>query len=153
MEPVHNQTFSRSVEAAENVWLALDLRKKRKTYREIAKQLGVSHTQAKRYVDEALNLLRAETLESAEQLRAIEVEALNKLEAQLVERLEGNPDDQNFAKLAAALVRVSESRRKLQGLDAPQRVEVSGNTYTVREASPDCSTWSAPAAPPRLADD
>lgn len=144
MSQVHTQTFTRSVEAAEKVWRALELRKKRKSYRDIAADMGCSAMQAHRYVSEALEMLKADTLESAEQLRAIEVEALNKLEAQLVERLEGSPDDQDFAKLAAALVRVSESRRKLQGLDAPARVEVAGNLYTVKEASPACAAWDAP---------
>ncbi|MBL9004599.1 MAG: hypothetical protein JNJ46_10150 [Myxococcales bacterium] len=39
---------------------------------------------------------------------------------------------------------VSESRRKLFGLDAAPKVEQAGNLYTVLAASPDCPAWGQP---------
>lgn len=131
---------------ADHIWQALEHRRRRLSYRDIGQLMGYSSSQVYRWVMDGVAMLRAESLESAEALRAIEVEALNKLESQLVDRLETTPKDSDFAKLAAALVRVSESRRKLQGLDAPTKVEVSGNLYTVKEASPACSAWDNPPA-------
>ena len=51
----------------------------------------------------------------------------------------------DVAKLANSLRMVSESRRKLFGLDAPANAEPVGNLYTVLAASPDCPAWGQPA--------
>ena len=50
----------------------------------------------------------------------------------------------DVAKLANSLRLVSESRRKLFGLDAAPKVEQAGNLYTVLAASPDCPAWGQP---------
>jgi hypothetical protein len=134
------------VEADEKRWQALELRKQAKSYREIARAMGCSLTAAYRYVGDALDELKAKVSESAEQLRTIEIEKLDQLEAKMKESLDKEDDPVARGKVAAVIVKITESRRKLLGLDAPQRIEHSGNLYTVKEASPDCEAWGQPAA-------
>ena len=50
----------------------------------------------------------------------------------------------DVAKLANSLQMVSESRRKLFGLDSAANAEPAGNLYTVLAASPDCPAWDLP---------
>ena len=132
--------------ARENAWRALELRKAGRTYRQIAARLQCSLGAAHKYVSSALAQLRGEVQESARELRELEIERLDDLERRLRARLKPGCSEADCARLALAILRVSESRRKLLGLDAPQRVEMTGNLYTVREASPDCSAWETPNA-------
>ena len=141
-----NQTEPHALEANERAWEALELRKKALSYREIARIMGCSLGAAHRYVTLALAELKAKVSESAEQLRTIEIEKLDQLEAKMKESLDREADPVARGKVAAVIVKITESRRKLLGLDAPQRIEHSGNLYTVKEASPDCEAWGKPAA-------
>ena len=138
---------TRAVNAAarENAWQALELRKTGQTYRQIAASLQCSLGAAHKYVTSALAELRSEAQESALDLRELEIAKLDALECHLQERLKPGCSDADCAKLATAIVKISESRRKLLGLDAPHKVEMSGNLYTIREASPECAAWDLPA--------
>lgn len=138
-------TEPHQIQAEERRWEALELRKRGLSFREIAKRMGIHFTTAHQHVNHALDELRERTKQSAEQLRTIEIEKLDRLEADLSTRLEGCTDDQDGAKLAAVMIKITESRRKLLGLDAPQKMEVSGNLYTVKNASPECDEWGQPA--------
>lgn len=136
-----------NAEAREQAWRALEHRKAGLTYRQIAARLQCSLGGAHKYVTSALAELRSEVQESARDLRELEIEKLDALELRLRRRLKPDCSDADCAKLATAILKVSESRRKLLGLDAPQKIEHSGNLYTVREASPDCTSWGAPPLP------
>lgn len=138
-----NQTHPAVADAEGRRWRALELRKRGKSYRDIANELTCSLSTAHGYVSEALAELRAQVLESAQELREIELQKLDELEDEMRKRLPG-ADDQDAAKLTSVVVKIQESRRKLLGLDAPQQVEVTGNLYTVREASPACPEWEKP---------
>ena len=140
-------TEPHQIQAEERRWEALELRKQGLSFRDIGKRMCIHWTTAHQHVNRALDELRERTKQSAEQLRTIEIEKLDRLEADLVKRLDACTDDQDSAKLAAVMLKITESRRKLLGLDAPERVEMTGNLYTVREASPDCSAWGAPNEP------
>ncbi len=142
-----DKTRAVNAEAREHAWQALELRKTGKTYRQIAVRLQCSLSVAHGYVTSALAELRSEVLESARDLREIEIAKLDDLELRLRRRLKPGGSDADCAKLATAILKISESRRKLLGLDAPQRIEHSGNLYTVKEASPDCDSWGRPAMP------
>lgn len=133
------------LEATEKAREALELRKTGMGYRQIAKTLGCGLSRAHGYVRAALDELRSQVLENATQLRDLEIQTLDSLQCALFETL--NRPETDRAKVANAIVRVSESRRKLLGLDSPQRVEMTGNLYTVKEASPDCEAWGKPAQP------
>lgn len=140
-----DKTRAANAEAREHAWQALELRKTGKTYRQISARLQCSLSAAHGYVTSALAELRSEVLESARDLREIEIAKLDDLELRLRRRLKPGCSDADSAKLATAILKISESRRKLLGLDAPQKVEMSGNLYTVKEASPDCEAWGQPA--------
>lgn len=140
-----NQTEPQALEANERRWEALEHRKRGTSYRDIAKLMGCSLGAAHNYVTDALEELKAKVHESAEQLREIEIQKLDRLEELMKESLEQEEDPVARGKVAAVIVKITESRRKLLGLDAPQKVEMSGNLYTVKEASPDCDAWGKPA--------
>jgi predicted transcriptional regulator len=106
--------------AAERRAKALELRKQGMSYREIGRALGVSRTAAHKYVTKELDAIRAETRASAEQLREIELERLDRYLAALEPKIVEGDD-----KAIATALRVMERRAKLTGLDAPQRSEVT----------------------------
>jgi len=123
---------------------ALEMRKTGMSYRRIAEKLECDIAGAFRYVKEALARSAEQIQHSADDLRAIELEKLDKWEASLQLGIRDD-DPQVRAKSAAVLLKITESRRKLLGLDAPQKIEHSGNLYTVKEVSPDCPEWGEPA--------
>jgi hypothetical protein len=112
---------------------AAELRSRGLPLREVAERQGVSITTAWERVQRALDAVRRE---GGEQAQALELEKLDRLERRLTEALERRhvvisqghvvtldgvpvPDDDPAVRAAAGLLRVSESRRKLLGLDAP----------------------------------
>lgn len=100
---------------------ALELRKRGKSYRAIAAVLEISEAQSHRDVHAALAALTELEQASAEEYRQMELERLDVALLALLPKLNaGNVDAVN------AWVRISESRRKLLGLDAPAALNVSG---------------------------
>lgn len=106
---------------------ALELRKKGATYQQIAETLrgtpGVpkSYCKANAYRDVAaeLNDIIAANGEAAESVRLMEILRLDRLLVALDEGIDaGDPAAINTA------IRIGESRRKLLGLDAPDKAEV-----------------------------
>lgn len=100
--------------AAERRVKALDLRKRGASYRAIGAQLHVSEAQAHRDVAAALGALAKLEHASAAEYRSMELERLDLALLALAPKLAaGDPQIVN------AWVRVSESRRRLLGLDQP----------------------------------
>jgi hypothetical protein len=128
--------FERSVPGAERVAEALSMRARSMTYQQIGSALGVSRQSAWELVNRAM----AETItEPAEIARRIELDKLDALERRVHESLErrhfvissgkivshdGEPltDDRFLLTAVDRLLRISESRRELLGLDAPRPV-------------------------------
>lgn len=100
---------------------ALELRKRGKSYRTIGAALEISEAQAHRDVQQAMAALRELEQTTAEEYRTMELERLDlALQALLPKLNAGNVEAVN------AWVRISESRRKLLGLDAPAALNLSG---------------------------
>lgn len=130
--------FIRTTDQAELDAEAARLRSRSMGYREIGEQLGVTTSAAHRMVERALAAIPTEHAEAvrANELRkldALERAALTVLEARHVTVSNGKLiydgdepllDDAPVLNAIDRLLRVSESRRKLLGLDAPNRVEV-----------------------------
>jgi len=154
--------FTRSIETAERDALAAHMRARSMTYQQVADELGVTKSAARKMVQRALH----ETLaEPAEALRQLELEKLDVWESAVMRVLErehlmvshgrivsrrtdqieqrdgadvididGNPvyiweplaDDSPVLAAADRLVKISESRRKLLGLDSPTKLAVTG---------------------------
>lgn len=99
---------------------ALELRADGLSYRDIGKALDVSHEQARRDVQTAMVTATEELKRRAQHLLAIEYERLEAPVEGLMPRVtEGDPQ------AIAVWIRLSESRRKLLGLDAPTRADIA----------------------------
>lgn len=129
--------------AAQKQVKALRLRQKGYSYRQISAALGIVPSAAYRMVSAALAEILADCKEEAEELRQIEIAKLDEAEKEAWKRMRG-ADDGDAAKLLNTIKAISESRRKLTGLDAPVKIEQTGNLYTVLQASPDCVEWTRP---------
>lgn len=138
------KTDQARIDAAERRYKALDLRKQGQSYRAIGAQLNISEAQAHTDVQTALRRLAALELASADELRALELARLDMLIVEAARVLAAThpyvsggkvlsgftPDGQPIGltddgpKLAAIkeLRALSESRRKLLGLDAPAKI-------------------------------
>lgn len=115
-------------QAAERHVRAFELRKQGYSYREIGVALGVSHKTAHEDVQRVLAELATLRLASAAEYVDLELERLDAAQQALAAHLEtGDPQIIN------SWVKVSESRRKLLGLDAPTKIAQTnpdGSAYT-----------------------
>jgi transposase-like protein len=108
--------------AAKNQCAAYEMKIRGMTYRQIAKEIGVSPKTAHKYVNDALEEYIAATAESVEILRTIELQKLDELESVLLPlALKGD------LQAADRVLKIQERRAKLLGLEAPQKVEHSGH--------------------------
>jgi hypothetical protein len=114
------KTDQARIRTAERRQRALDLRKNGATYRQIADTLAVSLQVAYEDVQRPLAELAALEQTSAEELRTMELMRLDAAQLALAPKMKlGDPQVVN------AWVRVSESRRKLLGLDAPAKTALT----------------------------
>ena len=127
---------------------ALDLRVAGLSLAQIGRELGVDESTACRYVKDALADLAKRNDGNAETLRALELERLDKLQRTAERILAKNHvvvsgktimydgdtklvDDGPVLAAIDRLVRIAESRRKLMGIDAPAKIEQSGEVRVV----------------------
>jgi predicted transcriptional regulator len=138
--------LKRNPETAVRDQEAARLRSQSLTYQQIADQLEVTKAAAYKMVQRAMADVDKEPAEAAV---AFELEKLDTMEADILERLakrhlmvsvgkvvriDGEPlEDDDFALRAhALLLRVAERRAKLLGLDSATKLDVSGGmTYTL----------------------
>lgn len=112
MSGIDNQPAGTREEMTERRLKAFELRKAGASYRQIGRKLGVSGKTAHEDVQAVLSDLVAQSLSSAAEYRALELERLDAASLALFQHLEtGDPQIVN------SWVKVSESRRKLLGLD------------------------------------
>ena len=140
-----SRTSKRLLAAAEKERQAVDLRMKRLPYREIAEALGYANeSAARKAVERSMARTIEATTETADELRRIEIECLDRqhrrLEKQIEKALavvaaweeaggEGEPpafDPGMHARLEDSLTKVAARRASLLGLDAPKRAELTG---------------------------
>jgi len=134
-----------NIEHLDKQFKALKLRRAAHTYEEIGEIMGCSMGTAYRYVSEAMKFIKSKIGESADEVRQIELDKLARLEGKLHRAIDLDPPNEELVKLIGQCVKVSESMRKLTGMDAPMEVKHSGPLYTVKAASPDTEAW--PDAP------
>jgi DNA-binding CsgD family transcriptional regulator len=130
----HND--KQAIPAAERRYQALELRRSGATLRQIAKTLGVHHTTAKKYLDDAMAELKASQNHAAEELRAVELDRLERLHLALWMKAIGSKKTETNLQAAEPnlqavdrILRIAERRAKLLGIDAPAKIDmaVSGN--------------------------
>jgi hypothetical protein len=132
-------TVARDAEAAR-------LRGKSWTYQQIGDHLGITKAAAYEAVQRALADTLAEPAANARQLELDKLDALEQRYHQIIERRHavlhqgedtGHDDDGPTLTAQAGLLKVSESRRKLLGLDSPTKVAVSGGVkYEIAGVDP-----------------
>lgn len=98
---------------------AIAMREGGATFRQIGDAMGISRQAAAKHVAKALDELRARTTESAERVRQLELLRLDAL-------LRANWAKRGEVEHAKVLLSISARRAKLEGLDAPQRTELTG---------------------------
>ena len=113
----------------ERINRAYELRLKGRTYREIGEALGVSHVSARKWVTEHLESV---TLPLVDEVRKQEVDRLTRYLDRLDERVEEGDD-----KAIGLAIKISESLRKLLGVDVPvvsitEHVEVTSMDLDIR---------------------
>jgi hypothetical protein len=114
------KTDKTRLEAAERHVRAFELRKQGYSYREIGATLGVSGKTVHEDVQRVLGELATQRLASAAEYVTMELEHLDMAQQALVQHLSsGDPSIIN------AWVKVSESRRRLLGLDAPAKTAIT----------------------------
>ena len=153
------KTAPRRLKAAERRLEAMRLRKAGWTYREIADQLGINHSSVYQFVTEAMAEVRNQTSQEAEEYRAVELSRLEQIHKDWAPlATPGAEADhyaiENAAKAAAIVLKASERRSKLLGLDAPEKKELSGTlpgVFAVPQVAVTGEAWaeSAKLLPPQ----
>ena len=138
MRPQHTQG---EIDRLESEMQTIKLRREGYTIAEIAERLGTCEKTVFNRLKSAMDRVRAEIKIDAQMHREMELDKLERLESKLYRAADATFDNEEVCKLSAQIVRISESRRKLLGIDAPQRVEHSGPLFTVSEASPLTKAW------------
>lgn len=124
-----DKVHATDVSTAEKRQQALDLRRQRKSSREIGEIMGISHTYAMRLVNQELTRIAEETKESAERYRALQTLRLEQLlDAWEEPALTGTND-----KAAAVYLRTLDQLSRLYALypTAEQSAAQSGTTINV----------------------
>jgi predicted transcriptional regulator len=150
----HSKTSKQAVTAAQLRVKIIELRKQGLTHAEIAAEVGVVRTTVTKHLSAAMADLATQRLEGANDLRAMELAQLMEVRDRALVAWaryegqnavvvvgsgpqayvsEGEPIDAKGARLLAEVTRVSESIRKMLGLDAPQVVHTASVADMSRE--------------------
>jgi DNA-binding CsgD family transcriptional regulator len=148
--------FTRSFTTAQRDAEAARLRTRNYTYAEIGERLGMSKQAAQQAVKRVMDEVRADAAEDVVQFEEAKLNAAEQLvwavldakhvtvqHGRLVLGLDDLPLEDHGPVLAAVdrLVKISESRRKLLGRDAAQKLDLSGEvTYQIIGVDPDVLT-------------
>ena len=135
------QSTQGEIERLESEMQTIKLRREGYTIAEIAERLGTCEKTVFNRLKSAMDRVREEIKIDAQMHREMELDKLERLESKLYRAADATFDTEEVCKLSAQIVRISESRRKLLGLDAPQKIEHSGPLFTVKDASPLTGAW------------
>lgn len=112
-----NGYIGKTEAAAERRLRVLDLRIGGHSFRDIARTTGISQTQVRRDVDFSMKGMARIEEGRADELRQLECARLEKARVQASEVLESAAEDSIKLHAIATLVKISESLRRLLGLD------------------------------------
>lgn len=125
--PRETKASARMCKAREHEFLAFEMRKQGYTFQQIADSLGVTDLGAHKMVMRTLERLATQTAETAEQVRAMEIERLNELWRHAWEQVENGE-----LRAIDVCLNIQNRRARLMGLDAATKVDLSG-TVGVRQ--------------------
>lgn len=115
------------IDKADRQLKALQLRRDNLDYREIAVRLGVNVSTA---FSDVKSAIRESMRETVDDVRELELARLDRIARQAQDAIDACEPDKR-APLLSTLKSVSESRRKLLGLDAPTQVTLTPVEITV----------------------
>jgi hypothetical protein len=122
--PPKGNTPALTPDQAERYARVLDLRRAGFTFDTIAREVGYAGRQgAKEAYDAAIKRMGRE---ATDDLRVLENERLDDLWRRAYARMNSAESNDDFAKLQQTMIRISQRRSGLMGLDAPRQVEVTG---------------------------
>jgi transposase-like protein len=136
--------------------------------RDIAAALGVSASQVRRYVSDALKVAREDLRDKVGEYVAVEYARIDRLQAMLWNKINGQldtaveyADDESGEpklksspffdpKLIDTYLKLSESKRKLVGMDSPTKTEtkVTVSSMTDHELEQEARRMGLPELPP-----
>ena len=125
--------------AAERRIKAFELRKAGATFKQIAEQLGCSEQHCHKVVTEELQRLNKHRAELGEEVTRMELERLDTMLLGLWQRAKKGDE-----RAVDATLKIMARRAKLCGLDAPTKIEQTGDV-TLSVILPANETWSADA--------
>ena len=111
------KTAGQRISAAEKRKTSVQLREAGLTFKEIANQVGVSTARAHQYVEQELDQLNQKASESAETLRRLEAERLDRATTGIWAHVK-----RGDYKAIDRLIKIMERRARLFGLDGPTKV-------------------------------
>lgn len=112
-----SKASAKRVRGADNRKRALELRKSGATYRQIGESIGISMQRAHQLVVDELECLAQLRLRNADELRLLELERLDMASIPTLAKLK-----KGCMRAANVWIKLSESRRKLLGVDAPVKI-------------------------------
>lgn len=122
--PPKGNTPALTPDQAERYARVLDLRRAGFTFDTIAREVGYAGRQgAKEAYDAAIKRMGRE---ATDDLRVLENERLDDLWRRAYARMNSAESNDDFTKLQQTMIRISQRRSGLMGLDAPRQVEVTG---------------------------
>ncbi|MEM6259692.1 MAG: hypothetical protein AAGI37_15540 [Planctomycetota bacterium] len=115
---------------------AVELRKSGLPYTKIAEQLGVSLSTSYKDVAAVMAELKSHGLHLVMEMRQMELERLDAALLKVNQAMAAarqNKDHELVLKCVDRLVKIGESRRKLLGLDTPQRIDVTSGGEQIQK--------------------
>ena len=123
----------KTIEVQEHIAQAVELRKAGATYDQIGKSLGLSRSRAHQLVQEGLEVIREQIRVDANLVMALELDRLDSMLLSLWK-------EKNNPRVADTILRIMERKHKLQGLEAPTRIQATG-LISVTEAN-EYANWT-----------
>lgn len=125
-KPPIAQTGKMRLTSAERRRKAWELRLEGRTLQQIGDELGVTKQAVHRMLQKALDEAAQLNIEAAEELRRIEDERLERRFARIIDLMDTyKTNAKTLMELDARLDAISSAKRKLWGLDAPTRTDVT----------------------------
>lgn len=124
-KPPIAQTGKTRLTSAERRRRAWELRLEGQTLQQIGDELGVTKQAVHRMLQKALDEAAQLNIEAAEELRRIEDERLERRFARIVDLMDNKTNAKTLMELDSRLDAISTAKRKLWGLDAPTRTDVT----------------------------
>ena len=119
--------MTNAIQSAEQARKCFEMRRAGMSYRQIAERLGCAPSTVHRWVSEWMDEYN---LQTEEQFQLMRQEQTSRLDAALVALWprvrNGDADAVN------SMIRIEQQRAKLWGLDAPERVDVTGNGVLIK---------------------